>query len=739
MRKDFLPFLIFLLTISYASAASFIVSVTPSTINASRKTLLTFSILNLNNTQNITQINITLPNGFSYESGLSSTSGICNWNAPSLITCSGSPLIANNSRENISFYVNSSVVSPPQYSFLFDTLDTSNEITHNSTNITVNDIDAPIILSVFPGNQSVKYQENGIYVFNASFSDNIMLNSTEFFWNGLLEQTNYTSSKTFSIQIVKTGLGVGNYNYSWRVNDTSGNWNSSIYFFNITQANNPLTFYLNDQKNQNITIENGTTVNITILAKGNISVWLNENLLGTPREGIFNTSYLFDSIGEYKIFANATGNQNYTTNSTGASFFVKVIYPRLRFKDLQAPSSATYSPGASYTFKITFFSLAYPLNNITNVSFIFNDKTYYLPVSKQDNETYSFTVKDLAAGSYNWRFCAEDSQEEFNCTSGTLSITQATPQLNILNVQDYLVPVNKTIIAIGCPSQLVCKFYLNDTELTHSYYELITDKPGYYIFTFNTSGNANYSAALITKSLTVYPSRQATTTTIIQTTTTTTIQPTPSTSNLLDLQPNSPTVFRVGNPDLLKVSEIEITAREEVKNVEVKVEIPLATEIPKEFVEEGKAYLTYLKIALNISSEKIASIKIRFKVEKTWINAKNIDETKIALYKFENENWIEQPTQKISEDENNVYYETSLSSLSFFVIAGKIKAGFPWHLALIPIVIIIVGIIVYLFWPTPIGSEYEKLKQKWSSGGFGKQFLFYFLHAFSKIFFKIFC
>jgi PGF-pre-PGF domain-containing protein len=719
MKKKFLSFLIFLLTISYALAANFSVNVIPSTINASRKTLLTFTLFNLNDTQNITQINITLPNGFSYESGLSSTSGICNWNAPSLITCSGSPLIANNSRENISFYVNSSVVSPPQYSFLFDALDTSNEITHNSTNITVNDIDAPIIISVFPGSQSVKYQENGIYVFNASFSDNIMLNSTEFFWNGLLEQTNYTSSKTFSIQIVKTDLGVGSYNYSWRVNDTSGNSNSSIYFFNITQADNLLTFYLNDQKNQNITIENGTTINITILAKGNISVWLSENLLGTPREGIFNTSYLFESTGEYKIFANATGNQNYTTNSTGASFFVKVIYPRLRFKDLQTPSSATYSPGATYTFKITFFSLVYPLNNITNVSFTFNDQTYYLPVSRQDNETYSFTVKDLAVGSYTWKFCAKDSQGEINCTSGSFSVSQATPRLDILNVQDYVTPVNKTIVAIGCPSQLVCKLYLNDTELSKNFYELITDKPGYYVFTFNTSGNANYSAASITKSLTVYPPREASTTTTITQTTITTQPTTPSVSNVSNIPPNTPTIFKVDNPDLLKVNEVEITTKEEVRNVELKVEIPSAPEIPKEFVEKNKVPLIYLKVTSNISSEKIASVKIRFKVEKSWINANNLDETKVALYKFEND-WIKQPTQKISEDDKNVYYEASLNSLSLFVIAGEIKAGFPWHLVLIPVVIIIVVIIAYLFWPTPIGSEYEKLKQKWSSGGFGK-------------------
>jgi PGF-pre-PGF domain-containing protein len=307
-----------------------------------------------------------------------------------------------------------------------------------------------------------------------------------------------------------------------------------------------------------------------------------------------------------------------------------------------------------------------------------------------------------------------------NCTSGSFSIRQAVPQLNIINVQDYVAPVNKTIVAIGCPPQLVCKLYLNDTELPKNFYELITDKPGYYVFTFNTSGNANYSAASITKSLTVYPPIQ---TNITTTTTQTTVnsqptQPTlPSTKNVLDVKANVPSIFSVDNPELLKITRVEIVSKEDVKNVEVKVEIAPPDQIPKQFAEKNKVFLTYLKITSNISSEKIASVKIRFKAEKAWINANNLDKTKVSLYKFENDNWIKQPTQKISEDEKNVYYEASLSSLSLFVIAGEVKTGFPWHLILIPIVIIIVAIIAYIFWPTPIGSEYEKLKQKWSSGG----------------------
>jgi PGF-pre-PGF domain-containing protein len=733
MRNDFLFLISFftasLFMLNLALATSFTVSITPSTINASKETQLTFIFFNLNDTQNITNLNISIPHGFSLGSltiSISPSEGrICD-RLSNIISCSGSPFIEKNSETNVSFSLTANVASPPDYQFYFSTLDTSNEITLNSTNITVNDIDSPIIISVFPGNMSVKYRENAIYIFNASFLDNIKINSIEFFWNDVFEQINYTNSQSFSLQIVKKDLSVGNYNYSWRVNDTSGNFNFSVYFFNVTQAENPLTFYLNNQKNQNITVENGTNVNITIISKGTIYAWLNNAPLGSPREEVFNITYPFNTIGEYEIFANATGNQNYTLNSTGDKFFVKVIYPRLRFKDLQFPSSTTYSPGASYNFRITFYSLAYPLNNISNVSFILKDQIYYLPVTKQDIETYTFTVSDLATDNYNWRFCANDTQNEMNCTYGSFSISQATPQLDIINVQDYVAPVNKTILAVGCPPQLVCNFYLNNTLLQNNYYELVTNEPGYYIFTYNTSGNANYSAASITKTLRVNPRQESATTTtsqstIIQTTTTTiqsNQQTLPSTKNISSIKAYTPTIFKIENSELLKVSEIEIITNKDFENAEIKVEIASPLEIQKEFVEKNKVFLTYLKISSNVSSEYVEKIRIKFKVEKIWIKANNIDASKVNLYKFENGNWVIKQTKKISEDDRNFYYEASLNSLSLFTIAGEIKSGFPWKIILIIVVAIVAVVVFYLFWPTKNASEYEKLKYKWISKGF---------------------
>jgi len=521
-------------------------------------------------------------------------------------------------------------------------------------------------------------------------------------------------------------LNASTYWFIWYSNDTSGNWNNtSNITYVILRANNIITVYVNGITKNYTVVENGTIVNITAIAKGTIYLFKNNSFIKSD-ENRTEWNEVLD-IGAYEFKLNvSTNDPNYESNSTGETVFVKVIYPRPRFKDLQAPSSATYSPDASYTFKITFYSVAYPLNNITNVSFIFNNQIYYLSINNPQEGTYTFTIKDLAVGNYNWKFCAKDTQGEANCTAGTLTINQATPKLDILNVQDYTAPISKTIIGVGCPSQLVCKLYLNGSQLPQNYYELSTDKGGYYIFTFNTSGNANYSAASITKSMTVYSPRQieTTTTTPIETTTTTTLKQETqklAQTNIQDTRANVSTTFKMENPDLLKVVEVEITTVEDVKSVEVKVDIPSPTEIAVDFVEKNKIFLTYIKITTNVSNEKISNAKIRFKVEKSWINANNIDPSKVFLYKLVDNNWVQLPTQKISEDANNIYYESTLDSFSIFVIAGEVKAGFPWHLVLIIIIVtIVIAITAYLFWPTSTGSEYDKLKQKWASSGFGK-------------------
>jgi len=723
--------LLMFLPISFA-----LVEVNPSKVNASWPVFLNFSISNTY-TSNISRVEIHIPSGFTQISNIGcSLSGI--FKSPS----SPNPLIWEN--DTIGIIINGAteyfwfqLTSPDapsgtNFTFLINLTYLDSNTQTFEVNITVDDVDPPTYSDIsYSKPNNTKYLPEANYGFQVIWRDNVGI-STVLLFSNFNSSTNLTVSR-FSghekegVYVVNfTDIAAGTYWFIWYANDTSGNWyNTSNITYVIEKADNPISVYLNDVATNYTVLENGTTLNITVLAIGSICVYRNHTELSLIKceNDRWEWNEAMD-IGVHQFLVNVSSNNlNYSSNSSGVKFLVNVIHPRIRFKDLQAPSSLTYSPGTTYTFKVTFFSPSYPLNNISNVSFIFNDEIYYLPVNKQDGETYTFTLRDLGVGSYNWKFCANDTQGEINCTSGILTIKQAVPKLDIINVQDYIAPVNKTIIGIGCPQQIICKLYLNNTELSDNFYELNTDKPGYYIFTFNTSGNANYSAASITKSMTIYPPRQTTTTTTTtqpNQTTTTTTQPSPiSSQNVLELKANVPYVLKVENSDFLKITEIEITSKEDVENAEIKVEVAFSNEIPKIIVEANKILLTYIKITSNISSEKLDNIKIRFKTEKSWIDSSNIDVSKVALYKFENDEWIKLPTQKVSEDNSNIYYEATLNSFSFFAIVGEVKSGLPWYFLLIP-AIVIVGIIVYLFWPTSSLKDYEKLKRKWSSGYIGK-------------------
>ncbi|MEM5854612.1 MAG: PGF-pre-PGF domain-containing protein [Candidatus Aenigmatarchaeota archaeon] len=85
----------------------------------------------------------------------------------------------------------------------------------------------------------------------------------------------------------------------------------------------------------------------------------------------------------------------------------------------------------------------------------------------------------------------------------------------------------------------------------------------------------------------------------------------------------------------------------------------------------GRAY-RYLKITKeNLRDQDISQAKIKFFVEKSWINENNIDPDTIALYRFSDNKWNKLTTTKLTEDSNYVYYEAETPGFSYFAIAGE--------------------------------------------------------------------
>lgn len=89
----------------------------------------------------------------------------------------------------------------------------------------------------------------------------------------------------------------------------------------------------------------------------------------------------------------------------------------------------------------------------------------------------------------------------------------------------------------------------------------------------------------------------------------------------------------------------------------------------------GIPYRYFNITTTNLTATDIATATIEFKVNKTWINESNIDETTITLNRYSNitGNWRALPTTKIEEDNTSLYFESETPAFSFFAVSGEKK------------------------------------------------------------------
>ncbi len=146
------------------------------------------------------------------------------------------------------------------------------------------------------------------------------------------------------------------------------------------------------------------------------------------------------------------------------------------------------------------------------------------------------------------------------------------------------------------------------------------------------------------------------------------------TITISEIFPEQFKIFEIGQEDVLKIQGIEIESRSYARNVQIIVKeaaLPFAVSAPVA-PETGSTY-QYLEISKsNIKDEDIKKAKIKFKVEKSWINENSIDEDTVRLNRLQ-EGWKKLPTTKLEEDKSFVYYQAETPGFSIFAITGDIK------------------------------------------------------------------
>ncbi len=143
-------------------------------------------------------------------------------------------------------------------------------------------------------------------------------------------------------------------------------------------------------------------------------------------------------------------------------------------------------------------------------------------------------------------------------------------------------------------------------------------------------------------------------------------------SRMGPLAKDVPKTFTFVTPELA-VSEITITSNVNTEPINVQIELlgNLSAMVTNE--APGVIY-KYLNIWVGPSGfavpQNIKEAVIKFRLEKSWISSAGIDETGVAMQRWDGTEWISLATQQKDSDENYLYYEAATDSFSQFAITG---------------------------------------------------------------------
>ena len=127
-------------------------------------------------------------------------------------------------------------------------------------------------------------------------------------------------------------------------------------------------------------------------------------------------------------------------------------------------------------------------------------------------------------------------------------------------------------------------------------------------------------------------------------------------------------IINFTNEDELGIQSIEITAKNSITNVKITVKKEDAK--PSEVISPEGIVYSYIRITSNVEEGNVSGVKIKFKVNKTWVYNNSVNKSTIALQRYTSQ-WEILPTSLVKEDGNYVYYESESPGLSVFAITGS--------------------------------------------------------------------
>ena len=134
-----------------------------------------------------------------------------------------------------------------------------------------------------------------------------------------------------------------------------------------------------------------------------------------------------------------------------------------------------------------------------------------------------------------------------------------------------------------------------------------------------------------------------------------------------EIDPFTITVDNADDPELA-ITSLIITTNGETRNVGITLKRLDGKPSWLVMDDPNKIYQYIEIIHNNLTSDEIDQVKIRFTVEKAWLESNNFDPSIVILKRYENSSWHALETHLLKEDDEYFYYESVSNRLSLYII-----------------------------------------------------------------------
>jgi len=331
-------------------------------------------------------------------------------------------------------------------------------------------------------------------------------------------------------KIISDGSSCGSFGYS---EGNSGTINTEgkrrVCFYSVDNANNaeiikqsglflydnttPVIYFNaptpNDEDYLNV---DNFIINVTCIDDNIDSVILEWNNVNESFEhslgNIFWSNKTDLSDGNYTIKAYCNDTSGLVSSTEIRIVTIDTTPPYYSAISTSPSSPTTYNETQQYQFNITW------QDNLSGVDVVIIEHNFTgilqnYTVTTYDGDVYYYIYPTLSAGSYVYKWYANDSANNWNHTGNyEYIVNKASPvlQLNASPSWNITYSDDVTIQCNANTNQVLLKLY-RDGDLVNSDYGFIGDSPdldaGSYLYTCNTSGNQNYSSATLSNILNV--------------------------------------------------------------------------------------------------------------------------------------------------------------------------------------------------------------------------------------------